>query len=73
MFEHPITARHLHVLGKEWGVGEGGSASSVGASTGWFEIIKTTSKVLACGDVGGEMRVGYLPCLFFPKLWDGPD
>lgn len=37
MWEHPITAKHIHVLAEEWK---------------WFEVLGPQSKELACGDVG---------------------
>ena len=42
MWEHPITARQVAVLAKEWD---------------WFEVLMPQMKELACGDVGqGAMR-----------------
>jgi phosphopantothenoylcysteine decarboxylase len=47
MWGHPVTARHLDVLEKEWGVANGG----------WFEVLRPVEKRLACGDTGaGAMR-----------------
>jgi phosphopantothenoylcysteine decarboxylase len=47
MWSHPVTAKHLDVLEKEWGVGNGG----------WFEVLRPVEKMLACGDTGsGAMR-----------------
>jgi phosphopantothenoylcysteine decarboxylase len=42
MWEHPVTAKQIAVLAKEWD---------------WFEVITPQVKALACGDVGqGGMR-----------------
>jgi phosphopantothenoylcysteine decarboxylase len=51
MWRHPVTAKHMKVLGEEWGVGRD---EETGKETGWFEVLTPqASKVLACGDVGG--------------------
>jgi phosphopantothenoylcysteine decarboxylase len=47
MWSHPVTAKQLAGLEKEWGVGNGG----------WFEVLRPVEKMLACGDTGsGAMR-----------------
>lgn len=47
MMRHPITARQLRTLDEDWGVKNGG----------WFEVLGSTEKALACGDVGdGAMK-----------------
>jgi len=47
MWSHPVTAKQLAVLEREWGVGNGG----------WFEVLRPVEKMLACGDTGsGAMR-----------------
>lgn len=47
MWSHPVTAKQLAVLEREWGVGNGG----------WFEVLRPMEKMLACGDTGsGAMK-----------------
>ncbi|KAF2479839.1 phosphopantothenoylcysteine decarboxylase [Neohortaea acidophila] len=47
MWNHPVTAKHLKVLGEEWGVEAGG----------WIDVLRPVEKELACGDTGsGAMR-----------------
>lgn len=47
MWHHPVTARHIDTLSKDWSVETGG----------WFEVLRPVEKELACGDTGsGAMR-----------------
>lgn len=48
MWWHPITAKQIRTLEKDWGV-----ASAQGESDGgWFEVLPPQEMKLACGDVG---------------------
>lgn len=50
MWRHPVTAQHIRVLEKDWGVKKD---EQTGEETGWFEVLQPqASKILACGDVG---------------------
>ena len=42
MWRHPITAKQMKVLEKEWGEG----------ADGWVKVLRPMEKELACGDVG---------------------
>lgn len=49
MWRHPITRKHIEVLGEDWGIDEG--------HEGWIELLRPVEKTLACGDAGnGAMR-----------------
>ncbi|KAH8705461.1 putative flavoprotein [Talaromyces proteolyticus] len=50
MWRHPVTAKHLSVLEKDWGAMKN---ESTGEETGWYEVLQPqATKILACGDVG---------------------
>lgn len=58
MWVHPITARQLEVLDKEWGYGQ-----HHGHIPGWVSVIYPMQKSLACGDVGtGAMEDWKIIC-----------
>lgn len=42
MWRHPVTAKQIKVLEKDWGEGE----------EGWVKVLRPMEKELACGDVG---------------------
>lgn len=61
MWEHPLTLRHLHQLGQDFGVGASARRDSgdtqeivdeINATCSRLRIVGPQSKRLACGDVG---------------------
>lgn len=46
MYTHPLTAKQLATLRDEWGVDRKGD------TPGWFEVLPTQVKMLACHDEG---------------------
>lgn len=51
MWRQPVTRRQITMLTDEWGVKDGKGKD--GSEEGWFEVLSTIEKELACGDLGG--------------------
>ena len=55
MWQHPVTDKQIRVLVEEWGVGVKGRKPG----SGWVEVLKPSTRQLACGDTGIGAMVGW--------------